>query len=45
MTAVPGNEKANERKPESCLGPVFNFKLGCFCNDGIGTGPIKKVNI
>jgi hypothetical protein len=22
--------KANGRKPKSCLGGVFNFKLGCF---------------
>jgi hypothetical protein len=30
-----GNLKAKGRKPKSCLGQVFNFKLGCFvlqCN-------------
>jgi hypothetical protein len=26
-----GNTKANGREPKSCLGRVFNFKLGCFC--------------
>ncbi len=26
----PGNAKANEREPKSCLGRVFDFKLGCF---------------
>jgi hypothetical protein len=25
-----GSSKANGRKPRSCLGRVFNFKLGCF---------------
>ncbi len=25
-----GSSKANGRKPKSCLGRVFNFKLGCF---------------
>ncbi len=24
--------KANGRKPKSCLGRVFNYKLGCFDN-------------
>jgi hypothetical protein len=26
----PGSVKANRREPKSCLGWVFNFKLGCF---------------
>ncbi len=26
----PGSAKANGRKPKSCLGQVFNFKLGHF---------------
>ncbi len=25
-----GSAKANGRDPNSCLGRVFNFKLGCF---------------
>ncbi len=25
-----GSAKANGREPKSCLGRVFNFKLGCF---------------
>jgi hypothetical protein len=25
-----GSTKANGREPKSCLGRVFNFKLGCF---------------
>jgi hypothetical protein len=25
-----GRAKANGREPKSCLGRVFNFKLGCF---------------
>ncbi len=28
--AVPGSVKANGREPKSCLGQVFNYKLGCF---------------
>jgi hypothetical protein len=26
----PWSEKANGKETKSCLGPVFNFKLGCF---------------
>jgi hypothetical protein len=29
----PGSTKANERVPKTCLGRVFNYKLGCF--DGV----------
>ncbi len=25
-----GSAKANGREPETCLGRVFNYKLGCF---------------
>jgi hypothetical protein len=25
-----GSSKANGREPKSCLGCIFNFKLGCF---------------
>ncbi len=25
-----GSAQANGRGPKGCLGPVFNFKLGCF---------------
>jgi hypothetical protein len=28
---VAGSTKANGREPKSCLGQVFNFKLGRFC--------------
>ncbi len=28
--AFPGSAKANGREPKSCLGRVFNFKLGHF---------------
>jgi hypothetical protein len=27
---VPGSTISNGREPKSCLGRVFNFKLGCF---------------
>ena len=27
---APGSAKANGREPKSCLGQVFNFKLGHF---------------
>jgi len=26
----PGSKKANWREPKTCLGRVFNYKLGCF---------------
>ncbi len=26
----PGSVKANGREPTTCLGRVFNYKLGCF---------------
>jgi len=26
----PGSAKANGREPTTCLGRVFNYKLGCF---------------
>jgi len=26
----PGSAISNGREPKSCLGRVFNFKLGCF---------------
>jgi hypothetical protein len=26
-------QKVNGREPKSCLGQVFNFKLGCFCHE------------
>jgi hypothetical protein len=32
LHADGGSSKANWRKPKSCLGLVFNFKLGCFTN-------------
>jgi hypothetical protein len=28
--------KANGKQPESCLGRVYNFQLGCFCYECIG---------
>ncbi len=28
--AYSGSSKANGREPRSCLGRVFNLKLGCF---------------
>jgi hypothetical protein len=28
--AEPGSMKASRREPETCLGRVFNYKLGCF---------------
>jgi hypothetical protein len=28
--AKAGSTKANGKEPKSCLGQVFNFKLGCF---------------
>jgi hypothetical protein len=29
-TIEAGSEKANGREPKTCLGRVFNYKLGCF---------------
>ncbi len=26
----PGSTKANGRQPKTCLGLVFNYKLGCY---------------
>jgi len=26
----PGRTKANGREPKTCLGRVFNYKLGCY---------------
>jgi hypothetical protein len=31
----PGSTKAYRREPRSCMGWVFNFKLGCLCMSAI----------
>ncbi len=28
-----GSTKTNGSEPKSCLGRVFNIKLGCFCSE------------
>ncbi len=30
LNVSPGSAKANRREPKTCLGQVFNYKLGCF---------------
>jgi hypothetical protein len=30
QTLQLGSAKANRREPKTCLGQVFNYKLGCF---------------
>ncbi len=43
----PGSTKANGREPKTCLGRVFNFKLGCFNDVHVfylcGRTPTSKV--
>jgi hypothetical protein len=30
---IVGRARASRREPKSCLGQLFNFKLGCFCKE------------
>jgi len=34
--AGTGRAKTNKRRPKSCLGGVFYFKLSCFCHERNG---------
>jgi hypothetical protein len=36
--------KLNRREPKSCLGQVFNFKLGCLVMYAMKQGNLKNAN-